>query len=715
MTTLNTRKPLLLALLAASGSLHAESPVVEEVVVTADFRQTDVQSIPEATSVLGAAAIEQRSADHLESILALAPNVNFASGASRGRYFQIRGIGERSQFVDPVNPSVGLRIDGIDMTGLGGAATLFDVQQVEVLRGPQGTRFGANALAGMINIESNGPSAEHDGYVTGKVGNYNSRQAGAALGGELNDALQGRIAVQKLVSDGYMHDAYLNRDDTNNLDEAVARGRLHYQADDQNQLDLTLLYINVNNGYDAFSLDNTRTTYSNQPGQDKQKTHAAALTWTSEAAEAFDLKVLLSGSQSDTDYSYDEDWAYGEYTWMDDSVEYTPDPCDTSQGPCLAAADGYSSTDQYLRQHQRREIDVRLTSSEAGRLFNDSTDWVVGIYAMSRNEDMTRYYTWNADTFYSDLRTASRAVYGELGVDLTDALVISAGVRTERWTTDYSDSNAIANDRSENLWGGKLTAELMLADNQLSYASLARGYKAGGVNTDPDISEDNRTFDTEFNNAFELGLKSSLLDDQLQTRIAAFYIRRLNQQVKSSYAVSNGEGGFTFMDYLANAAAGKNLGLELEGEWQLNEQLDWTFSAGYLKTEFTNYVYETDDGVVDMTGREQAHAPTYSFANSLAWALGNGFVLTLENEGKDSFYFSDSHNEQSHAYVLWHARVAYEASSWQLALYGRNLTDVDYEVRGFHFGNDPRDGYTNQRWVQYGDPRLVGVEGKYFF
>ena len=124
---------------ALAEDASAERVDLPTVTVTADFRQTDVQQIPEATTVVTGAEIEARSAEHLEQVLSFAPNVNFSSGASRGRYFQIRGIGERSQFVDPVNPSVGLVIDDIDMTGLGAAATLFDVQQVEVLRGSHPT------------------------------------------------------------------------------------------------------------------------------------------------------------------------------------------------------------------------------------------------------------------------------------------------------------------------------------------------------------------------------------------------------------------------------------------------------------------------------------------------------------------------------------------------------------------------------------------------
>lgn len=720
MKHLNSRTPLFLAMLATTpvslAATSTEQSATEEVVVTADFRQTDVQSIPEATSVIGNATIEQRSADHLESILALAPNVNFASGASRGRYFQIRGIGERSQFVSPVNPSVGLRIDGIDMTGLGGAATLFDVNQVEVLRGPQGTRFGANALAGMINIDSHAPTQTTQGYVSARLGNYNSREAGAAISGALNEQLTGRLALEKNTSDGYIHNLYLDRDDTNNIDEAMLRGRLSYTPDARNQLDLTLLRVNVNNGYDAFSLDNNRNTYSNHPGQDEQQTSAGSLAWTSERASGTRFELHTSASNSDTAYGYDEDWAYGEYTWMDDSVTYTPDPCDTTQGPCLAEADGYSSTDLYVRQHQRRDLDVRLLSGDDQRLFNNSTDWVVGAYSMTRHEDLTRIYTYLDSNFISALDTRAVAVYGELTTAINDNTRVMYGVRGERWSTDYHDSNRIANERSENLWGGKVTLEHLYSDTHLLYASMARGYKAGGVNTDPDIAESNRTFDTEFNNAFETGLKSGLLDDTLRTRVAAFYILRKNQQVLSSYAIQNTDNSVTFQDYLANAAEGHNYGLELESDWDLNEQLNWAFSYGYLVTEFLDYQYQTDAGQFSKNGRAQAQAPRYSLASSLQYSLGNGVSLGLETEAKDQFYFSDSHNEQSTAYVLWHARLAYEIDDWQLALYGRNLSNVDYAVRGFGgFGNDPRNGYAENAYVQYGEPRVLGLEGKYFF
>ena len=196
MTLYLPRLPLSFAIASAISTAtlataHAEQTTeaveLDVVTVSADFRDSNVQELAEAVTVVGEQQIEQRSAEHLEQILSLAPNVNFSAGSSRARYYQIRGIGERSQFIDPVNPSVGLMIDGIDMTGLGGAATLFDVEQVEVLRGPQGTRFGANALAGMINIKSKDATRDTEGYVAAKVGNYNTHTESAAISGSITD------------------------------------------------------------------------------------------------------------------------------------------------------------------------------------------------------------------------------------------------------------------------------------------------------------------------------------------------------------------------------------------------------------------------------------------------------------------------------------------------------------------------------------------------
>jgi outer membrane receptor protein involved in Fe transport len=154
--------------LAVSFSTIGQQVYIEDIIVRAEFRPVNIMETPNSISLISADNIAERNANFLTEVLASAPNLNYSSGASRGRYFQIRGIGERSQFVDPLNPGVGLMIDGIDYSTLGAAATMFDVEQVEVLRGPQGTLFGANALAGMINISSKAPTDNPEAIISAK-------------------------------------------------------------------------------------------------------------------------------------------------------------------------------------------------------------------------------------------------------------------------------------------------------------------------------------------------------------------------------------------------------------------------------------------------------------------------------------------------------------------------------------------------------------------
>ena len=154
----------IVALLVSSTWSQADTPL-NEILVTADFRDATLLATPASLTVLNKEIIDRRHAVHLEQLLNVAPNVNFSSGASRGRFIQIRGIGERSQFIEPLNPSVGILVDGIDFTGIAGAATTMDLQQVEILRGPQGTLYGANALAGLILLKANQPTGETGGNV----------------------------------------------------------------------------------------------------------------------------------------------------------------------------------------------------------------------------------------------------------------------------------------------------------------------------------------------------------------------------------------------------------------------------------------------------------------------------------------------------------------------------------------------------------------------
>ena len=162
---------------------------IERITVSSDFRQQELMFIPASATILSDTQIESRQAQHLEDILNVGANINFASGASRGRFIQIRGIGERSQFSEPSNPSVGFLVDDFDFSGIAGVGTLFDVEQVEILRGPQATEFGASAMAGVIKVKTVDAGPEQSGKLSFSLAEQNTWSLGGAYGNAITDNL----------------------------------------------------------------------------------------------------------------------------------------------------------------------------------------------------------------------------------------------------------------------------------------------------------------------------------------------------------------------------------------------------------------------------------------------------------------------------------------------------------------------------------------------
>lgn len=658
---------------------------LEEVIVTSDFRETQLKNIPTSISVIDSEVINQRNSRHLEELLALTPNVNFASGASRGRYFQIRGIGERSQFVAPLNPSVGTYVDGLDFTGFGGAATLLDIDQVEVLRGSQGTRFGANALAGVINLKSADPSKESQGYIKNSASSYNGTSLEAALGGSLDDQLQYRIALGKTTSDGFIKNSTVNRKDTNNIDEVTSRLKLRYLAADNLTIDFTALHLDIDNGYDGFSLDENRTTMSDQPGHDRQKSTAFAVNSNLEKSDAISIKSIFTFNRTDAEYGYDEDWT---------DPEFQP---------------GYQAFDNYLRDIARDSAEIRWISGPEGQIAG--SDWLIGVYHQNSTIDLTRNYTYDS-IFTSQYDTSTSSVFAQVSTSLQDNLALTSGLRFEKWESDYSDSNQISGKNNENLVGGKLALELTTEANDLIYLSLTRGYKAGGYNGEVNLpSESDRHFDTEYQWNYEVGGKFYSPNRDMTNRITAFYTDRQDLQLKSSTAVVNDGGAASFVDFTTNAGKGYSYGVEWEMTWQLDDSLSLTSSLGLLKTKITEH-NNSDPDAFNLDNRAAAHAPEYTFATSAQYAFTNRLLATLELEGKDKFYYSDSHNYQSQAYKLVNARLTYSADGYQLTAFVNNATNKDYGVRGFAgWDADPRSGtgFDETEFQQLGAPKVAGI------
>lgn len=674
---------LVTAALLTAFAAHADDGI-EHITVNGDFRDQLLTELTDSVTVLSADEVQSRHTDALDQTLDMVPNVNFASGASRGRFLQIRGIGERSQFVDPVNPSVGLLVDGFDFSGLGLAGLLTDIRQIEVFRGPQGTRFGANALAGLVNIETQDPTRDTEGYGAVSYANHHAYRLQGALGGALSDSVSARVAASRYKSDGDNHDLYLGHP-TNGRDENTGRLKVRYQQGNW-QLDMTGLWLDVNNGYDGFSFDNSRNTLSDHPGKDAQKSHGLGAKLQYNGWQAARLELMATSSHSRSEYSYDEDWS-------------NPTYCQSRDCPY----GDYQSFDQYLRNRDTQVADLRLVSKGQGM------QWVLGLYGRQQSEDLTRNYTYGGLT--SGIKSDNSAVYGQLQVPLAPRWRLTMGARAEHWQADYHDSNPQQLRHSEALWGANLSLGYSL-DSALYYVALTRGYKPGGFNTEGSVDPAHRTFDTETAVNLETGAKWWLADS-LSMQLTLFQMWRDNMQVKTYETRDRGDGSVEFINFLANAASGKNRGVELESHWQVAPALVLRGSLGLLSTRYNDFINANGER---LDGRDQAQAPRWQYYLAADWQLANDWTLTVENEGKDRFYFSDSHNVQSWAYSLWHANLAWQRGHWQLSLYGRNLFNRKYATRGFGgFGNDPADGYATHPYFQLGDGRVVGVSARYRF
>ncbi|MBM7073308.1 TonB-dependent receptor [Shewanella sp. 202IG2-18] len=699
--------PLALSVATAfSGQVFAQDndANIEVIKVTADFRNQELLTLPASATIIDAKQIEDEGNQHFEDVLNSIANFNWSGGSSRPRYFQIRGVGEQEDYQGAPNSSVGYVIDDIDLSGLGMVSSMYDLQQVEVLRGPQGTRYGANALAGLIYLKSNDPEAEREHGAEVSFGDDNLRTFSGYSTGAINksETLLYRATIQQHDQDGFRDNTYLGRSDTNKRDEFTGRIKLRWLATDDLTADLTVLHADFDNGYDAWTLDNNGfKTNTDQPGVDNQKTTGTSLKLNYTGFEKFNLTSITSYASTDHQHAYDGDWANPDY-WASRN-------CGTAEAPEACEYD-------YLwdKKGDRRTIsqEFRFSSNENGRIFADSTDWLVGVYAMNLKEDndlYSEYNTWPDEVMQSKYNATNYAVFAQLDSNLGNGYNLSTGLRLERRNSEYSDTNGDAFKPSESMWGGHIALSKKLSNQHSTYVRVARGYKAGGFNMSlPAELADKKEFDTEILYNYEIGLKSFWLNNDLSTNLSVFYMDRQDQQVSASQ--QDPEKPQRFILFTENAGSSKNYGAELDAKWQATDNLEFYASIGYLEATYGDYIYKDKYGSpVDLSGRELAHSPKFTNSLGTTYRADNGIFVNLHTSGKSKFFYSDSNDSQSKGYQILNARVGYEADGWGVYLWGRNLFDKKYGVRGFYFGNEPDLGWADKQYIRYGDPRSVGV------
>ncbi len=705
-----TIKPLAFAITAAISTPSLASSI-EEIIVTANFRDVALTETAQSVTVVDAAAADARNATHIESLLALAPNIDFSSGSSRSRFIQVRGVGDLEQYGEPkYYPSVGVVVDGFELTHAG-AATTFDMAQVEVLRGPQGTRYGASAHAGLVKLTTNAPTEEFEGNVTVGVGNQGAYQVGLVTSGAIADRVKARVAVFQNTSNGSTYNDYL-KDDTANIDEFTLRATVDFDASDTSSYRFQVLNIDTSNGYDAYSFDNTHTTYSDQPGKDTNETLGFNLSGNWQLGNG-ELTATLTTSEADLYYSYDADWASQDYC-----VQYT----------CSYGID--TAQEIFARTQDRDTAEVRYVAGAADLGAGDS-NFVIGAYYNKGDESLDYEYPslWYGDYgSQSTYKTQRTAIYGEYGLGLTDKLSVTAGVRAERFEEDYSDSNMVQHSDSDTLTNAEISFGYELGNGHV-YATLAGAQKPGGTNVSASsqygwMSPDFQTFmaqklqfgaESLFNK--EIGYKGEFMGDRGLVRAALFHTDRSNAQLEN-WMWDDAAG--LWIGYLDSTSDATSYGAELELDFAATEQLQLSASLGLLKTKVDAIEAFDQDlwGFVTKYDRDQAKSPEYTYHLGANYQFTDALSAGLTIEGKGKSYFGYYHDGQLEAIDLVNAHMAWNQGNLNLTLWARNLTDETYATHALYFGADPRDDFGawgNATYKQLGERRTYGLTARYQF
>ena len=643
---------------------------------------------------------------HFDDIINKIPNMNYAGGTSRARYFQIRGIGEKSQYAGENGPNyyIGTVIDDIDVSGIGMGIFTDDINQIEVYQGPQSFSYGHNAMAGLINIKTIDPSSKQISKKKLTIGNDKLLQASYSYDAPL---IKNTLLINHFIyyskQNGFIYNTFLN-DYKNNKSEFYQKIKLVYSNKNFNSK-LTLLETNLNNGYDQWTPNNNPdTSYTNQPGNDSQRLYALSLKNIINLNKNKFIHIS-SYLKSDMEHSYDSDWG--------NDIFWSNDPYNVNDW-------SYEYFQEELRKRSMFTQELRYIYD-----ISNNSKISTGIYYKSLNEsdNAIGWILGGEDAgLVSEFNISNLAYYNEFKFNL-NKIFITLNLRIEHIKTDYQsthfheyynyytyyttyDTSYVDIKKTDNLRGGKLSILYNLNKKNNIYITLSNGFKAGGVNQNPRLSIQNNTYEPEYNQNIDIGYRFK--GDVSAFNLTSFYMKRNNLQVNiSSQQDSSNPNSFYF--YTSNASTGYNMGWNLDFKIMVSNNFEFYSNIGLLKTKITNYSYMTDQSTtIEFQEREASHAPLYTVSLGFTKHYKK-FNFGANLEGKDKFYFSDSHNQESQAYLIANSYFDYQLNSNTIiSLWSKNIFNKQYAVRGFYFGLEPPN-YEDKLYMSYGEPFTVGL------
>lgn len=719
---LSTTISLILAgMSSATYAVEAEDSAKEEnkfevIQVTSQKRSQSINDVPIAISALNGTDIERLNASDLRDMQFSVPNLVVSGFIESSPSFGIRGISDRSR-----NPGydnrVGVYIDGV-WVGRSSAAnqSALDVERVEVLRGPQGTLFGKNTVAGAINIITKKADADElSGKVGLELGNYNHTKFSGTLNTPISEDVSARISVTKTTRDGFIKN--LNTlglipdekfvDEFNNKDELATRVQIGWDVSDKTTLAFSADYVdNKGNVLLAEKITDNFAPEVNEVSLDSKQTlvskiKGAGLTIDHSFANDFQLTSVTGLRSSEWGvYDVDEDYAPASYAYTEFQVENS----DHFSQEFRIASPVYDNFDYvvgvyYLTQETTGDSDVQAFAPA----INPAAP---AIYVGAQREA-----TVEADSY---------ALFTHGNYKINDQWGITGGLRYtyEEKAIDYTIADnsglftnfATKQDRSATDLSPTISLNWKPTDDMLVFARYSKGFKSGGYNADLINSPEALPFEDESVNSYEIGFKSPLLDRKMNLNVNAFISNHDDYQVQSFTILPSGGTAIT----ISNAAEVESKGFEAELMWYALDDLQVWANFGYTDATFKSFPNPAGPGT-DYAGNRLADAPkfTYNLGAEYRNSYDLGELVVQANYfSQDDFYsnpnnaavnLNESRGESS-------ARIGFEADSevWSVYLWAKNLSDDQSQIH-----NSVSFLGTNR--AQHAQPRTYGVTMNYNF
>lgn len=717
------------------------------VIVTSQRREQDLQQVPVAVTAIDSDFVESRGITSIESLSTLAPNLKIEStpGNSTAAQISIRG----GVTINPAltwEPTVGIYLDGVYIGKTQGSVfDVADIERIEVLRGPQGTLYGRNTLAGAINIISREPSGDFRGYAEATLGNYNLRQFRAGVDfdqiGPFRVKLSGMVRERDGIIDvienpvpGLTLAGPASSDELDSVERASALLAVAFDVSESFTVDYSFDYSTADQRprfsqiiqVDAGNIFDPASPAYAGGGPIGGQYFGFPLDLYVNADRQFDASVDGPVFEDMTTFGHsltgtlDLGWGelksitgYRELEW-DDALDLDGSPLPLAHTSRLSDYESFSQ-------------EIQLTGG------NDRFDYVTGLYYFTDEgaTDNPQFFFGGGARFDSryGFSTDAWAAYGQLDWHLTDRLTLTGGLR---YTSEEKSINRAlsvlgppavplvpegtsATETFENLSPTVIVAYQASEDVNL-YAKYSEGYKSGGFNGEASTAEEvRRPYDAEEVRSYEAGLKSTFAGDTVRLNAAVFYNQHRDMQL-SVFTAQNAAASD-----IRNAGEATIWGIELEGTWRPTDRL--TLSANYasLNTEYDEFI---DAGVDVADDRSFPHAPENTFsliADANLWADDLGRIdLSADYQYTDAYFTfpytlnpnvpQNAFNSEADARGIVNARLSWgeiplAGNEVEVSVWAKNLFDEEYLANFIDFG----PGFGGLVNGYFGDPQTYGI------